>query len=52
LVEAVGDDFVEFSLQLFVVLDALFALASDLLADGFRGPLTIDPSGPTVVGPV
>ena len=52
LVEGVGDGLVDFFLQLLVVLDTLLALASNLFADGLGGGLTVDPSGPAVVGPV
>ena len=52
MVEGVGDGLLDLFLQLLVVVDALLALSGDLFTDGLRGGLTIDPAGPTIVGPV
>jgi hypothetical protein len=52
MVERLSDDLLDLSLQLPVVLDPPLTLPGDLLTDGFRCRLAVDPAGPTVVGPV
>ena len=52
LVEGAGDGLFNLFLQLLVVLDALLALPSNVFTDSLGGGLSIDPSGPPVVGPV
>jgi hypothetical protein len=52
LVEGVGDGLVDVFLQLLVVLNAPLALLGNIFTDVLRGGLTIDPSDPSIVGPV